>query len=155
MFPNEIYWSTERQWKRKDLYKRKNRDKQRKRERIWGRKMGLVWFYILSTIVGYLSLIHFYSYKLLFQTIQFSIIKEFSSIYTIGRTQSDATTLGQTGLGSHRNKGILRISQSSRITGVLPFRLFSVILTTLVWGVLPLSRDAVGVLYSPSRLGQK
>ena len=33
-------------------------------------------------------------------------------------------------------------------------RLFSVIPKTLVLGVLSLSRDAVGVLYSPSRLGQ-
>ncbi len=35
----------------------------------------------------------------------------------------------------------------------LTIRLFSVISRTLVGGVLPLCREAVGVFYSPSRLG--
>ena len=46
------------------------------------------------------------------------------------------------------------ISQSSSITGASPsYYLVSYVRHTLAGGVLPLCRDAVGVLYSPSRLG--
>ena len=44
----------------------------------------------------------------------------FSSIQLIDRTLSGATTPGQTRLGIDGNKGLLRIPQISRITGVLP-----------------------------------
>ena len=54
--------------------------------------------------------------KKLFQTIQFSISTQFSSIWPIDWTLSGATTTGQSGPGSDGNKGILRILQSSSIT---------------------------------------
>ena len=58
-----------------------------------------------------------YNYTILFQTIHFSISTLFSSIWPIHRTLSGATTLGQSGPGSDGNKGVLRIPQSSSITG--------------------------------------
>ena len=77
-----------------------------------------------------------------------------SSIWMIEKTLSDSTTLGQRGPGSDGNKEILHIPQSSR-TKVSP----SDGLMSYPWhllvlgGVLPLSRDAVGVFYSSSWLG--
>ena len=59
----------------------------------------------------------------LFQTIQRSIITQFSSIWPIDRTLSDTTTPGHSGPGSNSNEVVLRIPQS---------RLFSVISRTLV-----------------------
>ena len=56
----------------------------------------------------------------LFQTIQFNISIQFSSIWPIDRTLSDATTLGQNRTGSNGNKVVLYISQSSSITGASP-----------------------------------
>ena len=56
----------------------------------------------------------------LFQTIQFSISTEFSSIWSIDRTLSGTTTLGLSGPGSDGNEGVLRIPQSSSITGTSP-----------------------------------
>ena len=50
------------------------------------------------------------------QTIQFSVITQFSSIWPIGRTLSGATTPGQSGPGSNSNEGTLSIPQSSSIT---------------------------------------
>ena len=46
--------------------------------------------------------------------------KHFSSIWPIDRILSGATTLGQREPGSDDNKGVLRMPQSSRITGVSP-----------------------------------
>ena len=43
-----------------------------------------------------------------------------SSIWPRERTLSGATTLGQSRLGNYGNKGILRIPQSSSITGASP-----------------------------------
>ena len=43
-----------------------------------------------------------------------------SSIWPTGRTLSGATTPDQSGLGSNGNEGILRIPQSSSITGASP-----------------------------------
>ena len=57
---------------------------------------------------------------ILFQTIQFSIGTEFSSISSINGTRSGATTPSQSGHGSNGNEGILRIPESSSITGLLP-----------------------------------
>ena len=54
-----------------------------------------------------------------FQTIQFSISTQFSSIWFIDRTLSGATTPGQSGPGSDGNEGILRIPKSSSITRAL------------------------------------
>ena len=56
------------------------------------------------------------SKTVLFQTIQFSISIQFSSIWLIDRTLPSATTPGQNELGSDGNKGKLCIPQSSRIT---------------------------------------
>ena len=58
------------------------------------------------------------SKTVLFQTIQFSINTEFSSIWPIDRTLSGATIPGQSGPGSNGNEGVLRILQSSSITGI-------------------------------------
>ena len=58
-----------------------------------------------------------------FQTIQFiistqfNISTRFSSIWPIDRTRSGATTPGQSGPESDGNKGVLRIPQSSSMTG--------------------------------------
>ena len=57
------------------------------------------------------------SKTVLFQTIQFSISTQFSSIWPIDRTLSGATTPGQSGHGSDGNEGIRDIPQSSSITG--------------------------------------
>ena len=53
----------------------------------------------------------------LFLTFQFSISTQFSSIWPIGRTLSDATTLGQSRPGSNANKKVLCFPQSYSITG--------------------------------------
>ena len=55
-----------------------------------------------------------------FQTIQFRISTQFSSIWPIDRTLSSATTPGQSGPGSNGNEGVLRIPQISSITGTSP-----------------------------------
>ena len=52
-----------------------------------------------------------------FQTIQFSIRTQFSSIWPIDRTLSGPTTLGKSGPRNDVNEGVLRIPQSSTITG--------------------------------------
>ena len=56
----------------------------------------------------------------LFQAIQFSISSQFTSIWPINRTLSGATTTGQSGPGSDGYEGVLRILQSSSITGAVP-----------------------------------
>ena len=48
----------------------------------------------------------------LFQTIQFSVITQFSSIWPIDRTLSGATTLSESEPGSDSNKGVLYIPQA-------------------------------------------
>ena len=55
-----------------------------------------------------------------FQTIQFCISTQFSSIWSIDRTLSGATTLSQSWPGSDGNEGVLCIPQSSSITGTSP-----------------------------------
>ena len=54
------------------------------------------------------------------KTIQFSISKQFSSIWPIDRTLSGATTAGQSGPRSDSNKEVLCILQTSSITGASP-----------------------------------
>ena len=58
--------------------------------------------------------------KVLFQTIQFSIRAQFSSIWPLDRTLSGATIPCQRGPGSDGNEGVLSIPQSYSITGTLP-----------------------------------
>ena len=60
------------------------------------------------------------SKTVLFIAIQFSISTQFSSIRPIDRTISDTTNPNQRGPGSDGNEGILRIPQSSSITGTSP-----------------------------------
>ena len=60
------------------------------------------------------------SKTVLFQKIQLSITLLFSSIWPIDRTLSGATTLGPSGPGRNGNKEVLRIPQSSSITGASP-----------------------------------
>ena len=79
---------------------------------------------------------------------------QFSSIQPIDRTLSSATTLDQSGPGSNGNEGVLRIPQSSSITGT-PTSDCLVSYPGHSFGrVLPLCRDAVCVFYNPSRLGK-
>ena len=56
----------------------------------------------------------------LIQTIQFSINTLFSSIWLIDRTQTGATCPGPRGPGNDGNVVVLRIPQSSSITGASP-----------------------------------
>ena len=58
--------------------------------------------------------------KVLFQEIRFGTNTQFSSIWPIERSQSGATTPGQSGSGNNDNEGVLRIPQSSSITGTTP-----------------------------------
>ena len=58
--------------------------------------------------------------KVLFQTIQFSMSTQFSSIWPLDRTISGATTPGHSGPGSDGNEGVVRILQNSGITGTSP-----------------------------------
>ena len=57
-------------------------------------------------------------FKVIFQEILFSISTQLSFIWPIDRTLSGATTPGQNGRWSDGNEGVLRIPQSSYITGV-------------------------------------
>ena len=113
------------------------------------------WFYGTSTVAGYLIPNPFlYTSTVLFPTIQFSINTQFSSIWFIDRTQSGATISGQSVSGSDGNEGVLCIPQSSSITGTSPSDCFASYPWHSSGEVLPLSRDAVGVFYSPSLLDQ-
>ena len=49
-----------------------------------------------------------------------NVKKAVNSNYSIDRALSVATTLGQSGPGSDGNDGVLRIPQSSSITGTSP-----------------------------------
>ena len=67
---------------------------------------------------------------------------------------SGATTPGQSGSGSNGSEGVFRIPTAH---GLEPHHQMqcSVLSKTLVGeDVLPLCRDAVGVFYTPNRLGQ-
>ena len=61
-----------------------------------------------------------YIVSVFFQTIQFSKIGEFRSIWPIDRTLSGATTPDLSGPGRDGNNGVLCIPQSSSITGASP-----------------------------------
>ena len=69
------------------------------------------------------------------------------------RALSSATTPGQSGPGSDGNEGVLRIPQSSSTAGTSPSDCLVSYPGHSLRGVLPLCREAVGVFYSPSRLG--
>ena len=91
---------------------------------------------------------------ILFQTIQFRISTQSSSILPIDRTLSGAIITGHSGSGSNGNEGVLRICQSSSITGTSPSEWLVLYPGHLLGGgVLPFCREAVGVFYSPRWLG--
>ena len=64
------------------------------------------------------------------------------------KTLSGATTPEQSRSGSDGNEEVLRIPQSSNITGTSPSDCL-VSYPGLIGEVLPLGRDVVGVFYSP------
>ena len=66
---------------------------------------------------------------------------------------SGATTPGLSEPRSYGNEGVLNIPQSSSITGAISSDCLVSYLGNLYGKVLLLRRDAVGVFYSPSRLG--
>ena len=66
---------------------------------------------------------------------------------------SSATYPGQSGLGSNGNERVLCIPQSSSITGTSPSDCFVSYTGHSLGGILPFCRGALGVFYSPSRLG--
>ena len=93
----------------------------------------------------------------LFHTLQFNISRLFATqavlFLLFDRILSGAKTLDQSGPGSNGNKEVLHIPQSSR-TGALPSDcLMSYPEHMLRGGMSYLCRDAVGIFYSPSRLG--
>ena len=89
----------------------------------------------------------------LFLTIQFGVITQFSSIWPIDRTLSSPTTPGPSGLGSDGNEWVLHIPQSSSITEGLPSDgLMSYPERSSGGEVLLLYRDAVSVFYSLSQM---
>ena len=62
---------------------------------------------------------------------------------------------GQSGPGSDSNEGVLRIPQNSSIAEISPSDCLVSYPGHSLGGVVPLCREAVGVFYSPSRLGNK
>ena len=75
-----------------------------------------------------------------------------SSIWTINKTLSGATTPDQGGSGNDGNKGVLRIPQSYSIIEASPSDWIVSYLGHLLGEVVPLGRYVVGVFYSPIRL---
>ena len=73
----------------------------------------------------------------------------------MNRTLSGATAQGRSGPESDGNEGVRCIPQSSSITGATTSNCLNFISRTLIGvEVLRLNRDAVGVFYSPNRLGK-
>ena len=89
----------------------------------------------------------------LFLPIQFSLSDFYTSIWSIDRTLSSATTLDQSKPWSNGNEGVTPYFPMLQHYWCLIIRLFYVISRLLSGGGLPLSRDAVGIFYCPSRLG--
>ena len=69
------------------------------------------------------------------------------------RTLTGTTTPDQNGPGSNGTIGVLHILQSSRIGASPSDEIKSYLGYSLIENVLLLCRDALGVIYSPSRLG--
>ena len=89
---------------------------------------------------------------MLLQIIQFCISRLFSFIWLIDRTLSGAPTSGQR-WPCDSNKEVLRISQSSSITGTSPSQCLASYPRHVLYGVLPHWRGALGVFYSPTLRG--
>ena len=117
--------------------------------------LGLVWFYGISTIVGYLKPNSFLYMNCSISNNSVKHKYTIFSIWLIHRTLSSATTAGLSGLGSDGNEGIIRIPQSSSISVGSPWDFLVSYQNTRCWGrELLFWRDAVGVFYSPSRQGR-
>ena len=84
---------------------------------VW---FGLVWFGFMAHQPSSIPNQFLYKQTVLFQTIQFCISTQFSSICPIDRTLSGATTLDQSGPGSNGNKEVHHTLQNSSITGASP-----------------------------------
>ena len=97
----------------------------------------------------------------LFLTIQFSISYLFThslntkQLYLTHRCYKVLPFLGQSEPGSDGNEGILRIPQSSSITGTSPWDCLVSYQNTRWEGSYPLCREAVDVFYSPSKQGKR
>ena len=76
-----------------------------------------------------------------------------SLIWPIDRTLSSPTSLSPSGLGNNGNEGILHTPWNSKTEVSHSDCLMSYQGHSLVWGVLLLCRDPVGVFYSPSQQG--
>ena len=80
------------------------------------RKFGLVWFGLVLWHINHFGLFNtksiLYIKTVPFQTIQFSISTQFSSIWPIGRTLSGSTTPGQSEPDSDGSEGVLCIPLS-------------------------------------------
>ena len=79
---------------------------------------------------------------------------QLNSIWRIDWPQSDATTQGQSGPESDGNEGVLRVPQSSSNTRTSSSDCLESYPVHSLGESLPLCRYAVGVFYSPSRLGK-
>ena len=79
---------------------------------------------LIKTIQFSISIVFVYTQlnvkTIIFQVIQFCISTFFSSLSSIDRTLSVATSPGQSEPGNDVNEGVLIISQSCCITGTLP-----------------------------------
>ena len=121
-------------------------------------KYGLVWWLCITnnSIKHQSSIYTQLNVKTgLFQTIQFSISSQFSSIWPIDRTVLNASTSSQNGPGSNGNDWVHQISQSSSITRTSPSDcLVSYQGYSLGWGVLPLGREGIVIFYISSRLAK-
>ena len=75
-----------------------------------------------------------------------------SSIWSIDRTRVSATTPGQSGPWSNGNEGYIAFLKS---LALLELHCLIVLcqIRILVGGILPLSRDVVGVFFGPGRMG--
>ena len=84
--------------------------------------------------------------------ILFSICIQISPIWAIDRILSGATTPSHSEPGSDSNEGVLCIPNTPALL-VPHHQIVSCLIQDTRWGVLPVCRDAIGVFYSPSRLG--
>ena len=79
---------------------------------------------------------------------------QFSSIWPLDRTQSDAYTSGYSGPGSYGKEGVLRIPQSSSIIETSPSDCLVPYPGRSLRGILPLCREAISIFYSATRRGK-
>ena len=92
-----------------------------------------------------------------FQTIKFSISTQFTSIWPIDRALSGATIPIPSEPGSDGNKGVLRIPESSSITGTSPSDCLVSYPGHLLWGggrLTPLPKCSRRIL-QPQPIGQQ